>query len=135
MQTDVAGLPNAAGGAHDLSSQMATLQTIAHVQTEALQKWFALWQEMWVRAVAARNPVELASLPSLVLPELASQVMLYCKQLSEFAPSPMTTDAPDRSVTASGIDVSAATGGTRNQTNQTSQAGRRAVRSLPVHGE
>jgi phasin family protein len=132
MKTDVAGLPNARGSAPDLPSCVAAFEATARAQTEAIQYWIALSQEMWLRAVAVRDPLELASLPSLMLPEFASQAMLYCKRLAEIIASQQTANGSDRSTAASGIERPADAADTRNQSSPTHK---RAIRSLPFRGE
>lgn len=59
------------------------MQGIALANTEALANWMALWNETWIRAATVRNPLEYATIGSLMLPACASQAMLYCKRISD----------------------------------------------------
>ncbi|OUL95647.1 hypothetical protein CA603_07455 [Paraburkholderia hospita] len=107
---------------------------LVHAQSEAALNWIALWQEMWARAAAARDPVGLVALPFLTLPEFASQGTLYSKRLFDItapyyassakasgtaAASPTTTDAPDSSTAVSGLDLPVAAARYRGPANQT----------------
>ncbi|MBP0593428.1 hypothetical protein J8I87_27775 [Paraburkholderia sp. LEh10] len=61
----------------------ATMQALAQANTEAFAVWMALCKETWMRAAAVRNPLEYATIGSLMLPACASRAMLYCKRISD----------------------------------------------------
>jgi len=61
------------------------LRAFTAVHTEAWTNWLTLWEEMWMRAVSAKNPVDYAAAGFLMLPAYTSQALLYCKRLSEIA--------------------------------------------------
>jgi hypothetical protein len=122
-------------------------QAIVRVQSEAAQIWIALWQEIWTRAAAARDPAGLVAIPFLTFPELASQASLYSKRLLDTtvphyasggkapeaaAASPATTNAPDSATVVAGIGLPVAAASSLSAESKTIK---QSTSAKPFRGE